>query len=80
VPANAQVWFENARTNQGGAVRDFTSPPLTPGHVYTYEIRARWQQDGREIDQTRQVDIQAGSQVAVDFTKPAGAGVVASGS
>jgi uncharacterized protein (TIGR03000 family) len=71
VSADAQVWFENRPTTQRGAVREYQSPQLTPGKDYTYNIRARWQQDGRAIEQTRHVDVHAGSQVTVDFTAPA---------
>jgi uncharacterized protein (TIGR03000 family) len=71
VPPDAQVWFENTLTTQRGAERDFQSPQLTPGRDYTYDIRARWRQDGRDVDQTRHVTVHAGSQVNVDFTAPA---------
>jgi uncharacterized protein (TIGR03000 family) len=71
VPPDAQVWFENQTTNQKGAVRNFVSPALAPGNDYTYDVRALWQQGGRNVDQKRQVAVHAGSHITVDFTQPA---------
>jgi uncharacterized protein (TIGR03000 family) len=47
VPADAQVWVGDQPTSQTGTVHQFYSPPLTPGQNFTYEIRARWREDGR---------------------------------
>jgi uncharacterized protein (TIGR03000 family) len=71
VPSDAKVWFENQATKQQGAVRNFVSPELTPGQNYTYDVRATWQENGRTVEQKRQVAVHAGSPVTIDFTKPA---------
>src|SRR6202043_2035796 len=42
VPAGAQLWFDGKATTTAGSVRQFESPPLTPGGRYSYEVRARW--------------------------------------
>ena len=47
-----------------GAVRQFDSPPLAPGN-YNYQIRARWNQSGHEVIQTRQVEVEPGSPESV---------------
>ena len=47
------------------------SPTLTPGQDYTYEVKARWTEDGKEVVQTRQVDVSAGAWKTIDFTKAA---------
>jgi uncharacterized protein (TIGR03000 family) len=71
VPAeDAEVWFEGSPTKQRGTEREFVSPPLTAGRNYTYEIRARWMENGREMDQTRRVPVRPGERVTVDFTVP----------
>jgi uncharacterized protein (TIGR03000 family) len=70
VPADAQLWFEDHATSQTGSVRTFTSPELTPGHTYTYDLRARWRQGGQDVTQTRQVVVQPGQRVSVDFLRP----------
>jgi uncharacterized protein (TIGR03000 family) len=68
VPANAEIWFEGQKTNQTGTVRHFTSPPLEPGQQYTYEIRAKWMENGQEVNRTKRQSVQAGSNVSVNFS------------
>jgi len=68
VPANAEVWFDGAKTNQGGTDRFFVSPPLNPGQTYSYDIRARWMDNGREVDRTQHVDVRPGENQVVDFS------------
>jgi uncharacterized protein (TIGR03000 family) len=67
VPADADIWFDDAKTTQTGTVREFVSPPLTPGHDYTYDIRARWTEEGRHVSHTRRVAVHAGERVSVTF-------------
>src|SRR5205085_1327698 len=49
VPADAQVWVEDAPTTSNGTVRQFVSPPLEPGGPFTYHVRARWNENGQEV-------------------------------
>jgi uncharacterized protein (TIGR03000 family) len=71
VPTPAtEVFVEGSRTRSAGTTRTFISPNLEPGIRYTYEIRARWIQDGKEVEQTRRVPVRDGDRVEVDFTKP----------
>jgi uncharacterized protein (TIGR03000 family) len=67
VPAEAEIWFDGARTQQSGAVRVFVSPPLPAGKEYVYEVQARWKQDGRDVVQRQEVAVRAGQRVRVDF-------------
>jgi len=71
VPANAEVWFGNSKTEQTGAVRYFASPSLEPGATYTYDVKARWTgADGQPVERAKTARIQAGARVAVDFNTP----------
>jgi uncharacterized protein (TIGR03000 family) len=70
VPPDAKVWFGNTATQQTGAVRHFESPELTTGKDYTYDIKAQWTEEGKEVTRTRQVNVRAGSYFSVDFTRP----------
>jgi len=63
--ANAQVWFDDAPTTQRGTERIFHTPALQQAGTYT--IKARWNENGRAIDQTRTVQVQPGQPVTVDF-------------
>lgn len=71
VPADAEVWIDDLNTSQTGPLREFISPPLAPGHEYTYEIQARWKEQGREVSQRRRVFVQAGQRVSIAFPQTA---------
>jgi uncharacterized protein (TIGR03000 family) len=73
VPADAKVSFDGKATRQTGTVRHYESPALTPGHDYSYEIKATWSENGKEVTRTRKVDVRANSRVTVNLT-PAGSG------
>jgi len=71
VPADAEVWFNEVKTQQTGTTRRFVSPPLAPGN-YRYDIRASW----GSRSETRQVTVHPGDDISVQFkskTAPAAA-------
>jgi len=68
VPSSAQVWFDGTPTAQRGALREFETPPLTSGG--SYDVRARWMQNGQVMDQTRTVQVQPNGRAVVDFNAP----------
>ena len=74
VSANAEVWLEGSKTAQAGSFRSFVIPPLDPGRDYSYQIRARWMEDGRAIEQTRAVTIRAGDRLTLNLTGRADSG------
>lgn len=67
VPADAQVWLEGNPTRQTGPNRLYVSPPLQAGHQYSYEIRARWTENGRAREETRHLTVRAGDRLDVAF-------------
>jgi uncharacterized protein (TIGR03000 family) len=67
VPSDAVVTIQGVRMTQPGSYREFVSPPLVPGHDYTYTIRAAWNENGRNVSQERTVHVAAGSRVDVDM-------------
>jgi uncharacterized protein (TIGR03000 family) len=67
VPAGARVTFDGTPTTSTGSVREYQSPPLTPGTRYTYELRASWNENGREMTQAQEVEVRAGAHVNVHF-------------
>ena len=67
VPPDAQIWFNDNKTTATGSVREFQSPPLTPGSRYAYEVRARWYENGQEVTQTQQVPVTAGVHIRMAF-------------
>jgi len=70
-PTDAEIWFGGTKTSQTGAVREFESPELKPGRQYTYEVRARWTQDGKAVSRTQSIEVSAGTRKTVDFTQSA---------
>jgi uncharacterized protein (TIGR03000 family) len=67
VPADAQVWIEGQPTKQTGTSRWFVSPALNKGEEYQYRIRARWREDGKDVEQTQRLAVHAGDNVSVSF-------------
>ena len=69
--ADAQVFFGETATQQNGtSVRNFVSPPLEPNKQFQYEIKAQWKQGDQTKEEKRTIDVQAGSQVVVNFAQP----------
>ena len=66
---NAQVWLNGAGTNLTGTSRVFVTPPLSGNYTHTYEVHARWMNpDGQMLDQVRNVEVQPGQEVIVNFS------------
>jgi uncharacterized protein (TIGR03000 family) len=70
VPEAAEVWFDGVKTSQTGPGRVFHSPPLRPGVSYLYLVRAKWSEDGREVEQVQTITVHAGERVQVAFPLP----------
>jgi uncharacterized protein (TIGR03000 family) len=70
VPAGARVTFGGAATSSTGTVREYQSPPLTPGRPYTYDVEATWSDNGKEVTQTQHINLTAGARVKAAFPIP----------
>lgn len=71
VPANAQLWINNDRRTQAGAMREFVTPALDPDHIYIYNVRARWTEEGGiNVEKTLRVRTISGTRVTVNFVRP----------
>jgi uncharacterized protein (TIGR03000 family) len=68
-PADAQLWFNGTPSTVTGTVREFESPPLGAGK-YTYDVQARWIENGHDVTQTQRVEVASGAQVIVSFPVP----------
>jgi uncharacterized protein (TIGR03000 family) len=67
VPEAAELWIEDAKTQQTGPVRLFVSPPLAAGQQYRFTIRARWPEGTQVAEQVQQVLVSAGQAFDVTF-------------
>jgi uncharacterized protein (TIGR03000 family) len=70
LPAGAELWFDGHKTGQEGGDRVFHTPPLEKGRGYHYQVRARWTEDGKTMDQSQNVPVTAGVRVRVVFPRP----------
>ena len=60
------MWVEKQKLPGAGAT--FQTPPLTPGKMEIYSVRAKWTIAGKEVEQFRVVGVQAGDSTEVQFT------------
>jgi len=68
VPPGAEVWFNGTKAQgQTGSVRPFVTPALEPGWDYSYDVRVRWMQSGREVEQTRHITVRAGDRLTLNL-------------
>jgi uncharacterized protein (TIGR03000 family) len=70
VPADADIWLDGAPTHQTGASRRFVTPPLEFGEKFVYTVRARWTEDGRVVEQSKELVVGAGDWVSITFPTP----------
>ncbi len=70
VPADAEVWFDGDKTRQTGTLRHYYTPPLTPGKQFSYQVLARWTEDGKTVERKQRVEVRAGETVRVDLIPP----------
>jgi uncharacterized protein (TIGR03000 family) len=72
VPADAEVFFDGAKTSQTGTVREYVSPAMPPGQTYTYHITVRYRgANGKLVEDPRDIRVRANDWFTVDFTRPA---------
>jgi uncharacterized protein (TIGR03000 family) len=69
VPANAQVWFDGTATTQTGSLRPFIASSLEPGKDYSYEIRVRWTESGKPVEQTRKITFRSGDRLTLNLMR-----------
>jgi uncharacterized protein (TIGR03000 family) len=65
--ADAQVWFENAATQQRGFNRVYISPPIETGKNYTYNIKATWMENGHEVTREKKLQVYANQTAMANF-------------
>lgn len=70
LPANATLFVDAKKNNRTDTVREFTTPVLKKGELYTYILKAEWSREGRVETEERKVQFMAGEMHTVDFTLP----------
>lgn len=69
-PEGAEIWVDGQLVTRRGAEWRWTSPALTTGQRRSYAVRARWNENGRVVNQTRTINVQGTGTTTVDFTRP----------
>jgi uncharacterized protein (TIGR03000 family) len=67
VPPDAQVWIDRNKTTSTGSTRLFGCPPIPRGRNYTYNIVARWTENGRSVEKKRQITFRAGDHIYLNL-------------
>jgi len=65
--ADAQVWLDDYLTRQTGEVRTFETPALSTNSDATYMVRIRWNDNGKPMTETRQIQVRGGKQAELDL-------------
>ncbi len=68
LPANATLFVDAKKNSRTEPVREFTTPALKKGELYTYTLRAEWSRNGQPESEERKVEFMAGELHTVDFT------------
>ncbi|MCI0638054.1 MAG: TIGR03000 domain-containing protein [Gemmataceae bacterium] len=67
--SNARVWFRGVESGQTGPSHWFDVTQLESGRAYSFEVEARWMQNGREMRHTRMIQVNAGQNLRVDLSR-----------
>jgi uncharacterized protein (TIGR03000 family) len=67
MPEDARLVIDDTDVAGTGEVRKFTTPPLVPGKMYHYDVRATWIDGGRQVVRERHIQFQGGDRVDIDF-------------
>jgi uncharacterized protein (TIGR03000 family) len=70
VPADAELWFNDTKMSATGGIREFHTPTLTLGKRYSYDVRARWNDNGHEVTQTERFEVTPGAHLTIAFPLP----------
>lgn len=69
VPRDAKVWINKHETASTGETRLYTSHGMTPEKKYDFTVRMRAYIDGKWVDKTKKVALEAGERETVSLAK-----------
>jgi len=70
LPADAKLFFNNSVTGKNTDRREFESPPLDPGMIYQYTLRAEMLVNGKLQVESKVIEVRAGQKATAFFTFP----------
>jgi len=69
VPPDAKVSFSGHETTEMGQHRQFVTPALEENQTYSYDIKAQWNDNGQNVQQSRKVLVHPGDRIRLDFNR-----------
>jgi uncharacterized protein (TIGR03000 family) len=69
LPADARLFVDGVACPLTSSKREFDTPTLEPGRKYSYTLEAQLVRDGQTLTEKKQVILQAGRKVTVNFEK-----------
>ncbi len=69
LPAEAKLYVDGQLTTPSGTERVFATPPLLPGQLYYYDVKAELNVHGRTVTEEKRVIVQAGANITETFGK-----------
>jgi uncharacterized protein (TIGR03000 family) len=70
LPADARLTIDGHPTHSASGTRRFVSPPLEPGKIFHYDLKAEVVRDGKTLTETRRVAVRAGQESGVTIALP----------
>jgi uncharacterized protein (TIGR03000 family) len=67
VPADAEVAFQGETTAQRGRLRLFVTPPLEAGRDLSYDLRVKWNRDGKQVEKSQTFRVRPGDRLLIDY-------------
>jgi len=69
LPADARLFVDGVPCPLKSSTREFDTPKLEPGRRYSYTLKAELVRDGQTLTEEKQVILQAGRKVNVNFDR-----------
>lgn len=66
LPAEAELFIGGMKSTQRSAVREFDTPPLTPGQYFSYPLKAVWKDGAKVVKREATIIVQAGKTTKVN--------------
>ena len=67
LPAEAELWINDARTSQEGSYRHFQTPTLPPDRDLTYTLKVNWRIKDAQLTRTERIQVRPGEKATVNF-------------
>lgn len=66
LPAEAELFIGGLKSKQRTAIREFDTPPLTPGRYFSYSLKVMWKDGDKEVKREATIVVQAGRTTRVN--------------